>query len=274
MRVWTFVALSLSLSLAVSLPALAEGHAGDPTPCESDADCGAYHVCVEGHAGDDEVATSVIVEAEDSMAEPMSCESDADCNEGVLCVDDYCIGSSEAPEEPVDPEEDEAPSMFCAVDWMRSRVTRRVRTCVTSWSSVLGSFRLWIEPWEEGARRALASLLSLLRDQVKTTALRTCRLPTSRCRPASRPTTVTLRTLSVSTASVSQSGATRKVRSLRTCSIELSPEEVRPRSPCVCRCVTTAFTLRQASRSSRASTRVLKRLLAARPLWRRLRLGG
>ena len=116
MRVWTFVALSLSLSLAVSLPALAEGHAGDPTPCESDADCGAYHVCVEGHAGDDEVATSVIIEAEDSMAEPMSCESDADCNEGVLCVDDYCIGSSEAPEEPVDPEEDEAPSMFCAVD--------------------------------------------------------------------------------------------------------------------------------------------------------------
>jgi hypothetical protein len=123
MRHWTKRILITSALMAFSSPALADGHGDDPTPCESDADCDAYHVCVEGHS-DDETTVSVSTSSEGSdeeaadMARLEPCETDEDCGGGAwTCVDDYCTyGDPEEPEEPEDVEEAEEAMMYCAVD--------------------------------------------------------------------------------------------------------------------------------------------------------------
>jgi uncharacterized protein (TIGR03382 family) len=127
MRYWTKLIVMTSALLAVSLPALADNHGADSTPCESDADCGEYQVCVEGH-GDDDGAVDVISnepDAAEDMARLESCEADEDCGDGWLCEDGYCAyDRSEEPAGPDEPEVDEVDeveggdetSKYCAVD--------------------------------------------------------------------------------------------------------------------------------------------------------------
>ncbi|MGB0591054.1 MAG: hypothetical protein ACPGU1_15370 [Myxococcota bacterium] len=118
MRDWTKLTLLTSAMLAFSLPALADDHS-DMTPCESDADCGEYHVCVEGDAHDDEEVVLVTTEADEAVIE--SCDTDDDCGEGDwTCVDGVCMSEGvdepTEPVEPVEPDEPEEAEKYCVVD--------------------------------------------------------------------------------------------------------------------------------------------------------------
>ena len=113
MRTWTNLVLMTSAMLAFTLPAMAEGHGTEPTPCETDADCAdEYHVCVEGHAHDDEDAIAVSTDVVES------CETDEECAEGGTCVDEMCIyASNSLPGEPSGDEEgSDEDAKFCVVD--------------------------------------------------------------------------------------------------------------------------------------------------------------
>ena len=101
--------------LAFSLPALADDHS-DMTPCESDADCGEYHVCVEGDAHDDEEPVFISTEIDEAVIE--SCDIDDDCSEDdSTCVDGVCMSEGiDEPTEPVEPDEPEEAEKYCVVD--------------------------------------------------------------------------------------------------------------------------------------------------------------